>query len=279
MAKNTNAYLKKNQWWKFVISFLVIVIYLLPIYAVIAMAFKSPQDLGPRLQLPRGLYLGSFQKSIRNGNILNALKNTAIITLGVVSIEVFAGCLASYPLARNRSRMNKAILNFILAIMMIPTLSIVAGVYKLLVTVKAVSTYWGIICVTAAFGLPLSIFLYSNFIRAIPVSLDEAAAIDGASVFQTFIHVILPQLAPVTVSVIIMKGIGAWNEFDFSLYVLQKSNMYNITLTIKQFFSESATDLNAAAAGALLGILPPILIYLFLQRYFVQGAIDSAVKG
>ena len=92
-------------------------------------------------------------------------------------------------------------------------------------------------------------------------------------------RVTLQQLTPVTVSVIIMKSIGAWNEFDFSLYVLQKSNMYNITLTIKQFFSESATDLNAAAAGALLGILPPILIYLFLQRYFVQGAIDSAVKG
>ena len=279
MAKNVNSYLKKNQWWKFVISFLIIVIYLLPIYAVIAMAFKSPQDLGPRLSLPRGLYLGSFQKAIRNGNILNSLKNTAIITLGVVLIEVFAGCLASYPLARNRSRFNKGILNFILAIMMIPTLSIVAGVYKLLVTVKAVSTYWGIIFVTAAFGLPLSIFLYTNFIRAIPESLDEAAAIDGASVFQTFTHVILQQLAPVTVSVIIMKGIGAWNEFDFSLYVLQKSKMYNITLTIKQFFSESATDLNAAAAGALLGILPPILVYLFLQRYFVQSAIDSAVKG
>ena len=119
---------------------------------------------------------------------------------------------------------------------------------------------------------------YRNFISAIPEALDEAAAIDGASVLQTFFHIILPQLAPVTVSVIIMKGIGAWNEFAFSLYVLQKPKMYNITLTIKQYFSESSTDLNAAAAGALLGTLPTILIYLALQKYFVKGTLDSAVK-
>lgn len=273
-----NPFLRKNQWWKYVISAIVIAVYLLPIYAVIMMAFKSPQDLSPRISFPKALYLGSFEKVIRNGNLLTALKNTAIITLGVVAVEVFAGCLAAYPLARNRNRFNRFVMNVVMSMMMVPALSIVVGMYSLLVSIKGISTYWGIIAVTAAFGLPLSIFLYRNFISAIPEALDEAAAIDGASVLQTFFHIILPQLAPVTVSVIIMKGIGAWNEFAFSLYVLQKPKMYNITLTIKQYFSESSTDLNAAAAGALLGTLPTILIYLALQKYFVKGTLDSAVK-
>lgn len=279
MKAKGNTFLRKNQWWKYVISAIVIVIYLLPIYAVIMMAFKSPQDLSPRLSVPKSLYLGSFEKAIKSGNLLNALKNTAIITVGVIVIEIIAGCLAAYPLARNRNRFNKFVMNVAMSMMMVPALSIVVGMYSLLVSINGISTYWGIIMVTAAFGLPLSIFLYRNFITAIPEALDEAAAIDGASVLQTFFHVILPQLAPVTVSVIIMKGIGAWNEFAFSLYVLQKSKMYNITLTIKQFFSESSTDLNAAAAGALLGILPTIVVYLVLQKYFVQGTLDSAVKG
>ena len=279
MKAKGNSFLRKNQWWKYVISAIVIVIYLLPIYAVIMMAFKSPQDLSPRLSVPKSLYLGSFEKAIKSGNLLNALKNTAIITVGVIVIEIIAGCLAAYPLARNRNRFNKFVMNVVMSMMMVPALSIVVGMYSLLVSINGISTYWGIIMVTAAFGLPLSIFLYRNFITAIPEALDEAAAIDGASVLQTFFHVILPQLAPVTVSVIIMKGIGAWNEFAFSLYVLQKSKMYNITLTIKQFFSESSTDLNAAAAGALLGILPTIVVYLVLQKYFVQGTLDSAVKG
>ena len=279
MKAKGNTFLRKNQWWKYVISAIVIVIYLLPIYAVIMMAFKSPQDLSPRLSVPKSLYLGSFEKAIKSGNLLNALKNTAIITVGVIVIEIIAGCLAAYPLARNRNRFNNFVMNVVMSMMMVPALSIVVGMYSLLVSINGISTYWGIIMVTAAFGLPLSIFLYRNFITAIPEALDEAAAIDGASVLQTFFHVILPQLAPVTVSVIIMKGIGAWNEFAFSLYVLQKSKMYNITLTIKQFFSESSTDLNAAAAGALLGILPTIVVYLVLQKYFVQGTLDSAVKG
>ena len=279
MKAKGNSFLRKNQWWKYVISAVVIIIYLLPIYAVVMMAFKSPQDLRPRLSVPKSLYLGSFEKAIKSGNLLNALKNTAIITIGVIVIEIIAGCLAAYPLARNRNRFNKFVMNVVMSMMMVPALSIVVGMYSLLVSINGISTYWGIIMVTAAFGLPLSIFLYRNFITAIPEALDEAAAIDGASVLQTFFHVILPQLAPVTVSVIIMKGIGAWNEFAFSLYVLQKSKMYNITLTIKQFFSESSTDLNAAAAGALLGILPTIVVYLVLQKYFVQGTLDSAVKG
>ncbi len=279
MSKSKNSYLKKNQWWKYLISLIVIVIYLLPIYAVLTQSFKAPTDLSSRLTLPNGLYFGSFQKAIKNGNIFNALKNTAIITVGVVVIEVIVGCLAAYPLARNRTKINKFIIDFIVAMMMIPTLSIITGIYSLLVSLKAISTFWGVVLVAAAFGLPLSIFLYRNFISAIPESLDEAAAIDGANVLQIFFRIILPQLAPVTVSVIITKGVAAWNEFEVSLYVLQKSDMFNITLTIKQFFSETSTDLNAAAAGALLGILPPIIAFLCLQKYFVQGTLDSAVKG
>ncbi|MDD3334332.1 MAG: carbohydrate ABC transporter permease [Eubacteriales bacterium] len=279
ISQKNNTFLRKNQWWKYALSLLIIVIYLLPIYAVIMMAFKSPQDLSSRLSMPKELYLGSFEKALDSGNLLNALKNTAIITIGVILIEVIAGCMAAYPLARNHAKFNKFVMNVVLSMMMVPALSIVVGMYSLLVSLHGISTYWGIILVTAAFGLPLSIFLYRNFITAIPESLDEAAAIDGASTLQTFFHVILPQLAPVTVSVIIMKGIGAWNEFAFSLYVLQKSKMYNITLTIKQFFSETSTDLNAAAAGALIAILPTIIVYLVLQKYFVQGTLDSAVKG
>ncbi len=236
-------------------------------------------DNSSRLALPEVIYWGNYLKAFNAGGLLNAIKNTMIITFFVVVIEVFAGCMGAYPLARNRSRLNKVVKALIMGVMMVPGLSIVVGVYSTLVNLHAISTYWGIIIVTAAFGLPLSIYLYSNFISSIPGTLDEAAAIDGAGAAQTFLHIILPQLKPVTVSVIIMKGVGAWNEYGYSLYILQKPQMYNITLTIKQFFAESMNDLNAAAAGAVLGILPVIVIYLFLQKYFIQGSLDSAVKG
>ena len=277
--KEKNRFLHASNWWKYLVSLLIVVIYLLPIYVIIVASLKPVTDTSSRLLLPKTIYWGNYIKAFDAGGLLNAIKNTLIITVFVALIEVFAGCLAAYPLARNRSKLNKAVKLLIMGVMMVPSMSIVVGVYSTLVSMRAISTYWGIIIVTAAFGLPLSIYLYSNFITSIPISLDEAAAIDGAGAAQTFFHIIIPQLKPVTVSVIIMKGVGAWNEYAYSLYILQKPQMYNITLTIKQFFAESMNDLNAAAAGAVMGIVPVIIIYLILQKYFVQGTLDSAVKG
>ena len=194
-------------------------------------------------------------------------------------IEVVCSALAAYPLARNHSKLNKFVMAAILGVMMIPGLSIVVGVYMELVAFHMISTYWGIIIITAAFGLPMCIYLYANFITTIPVSLDEAAAIDGAGAAQTFFRILLPQLKPVTVTVIIMRGIGAWNEYAYSLYILQKPSMFNVTVTIKQFFSENLSDYGAAAAAAVLAIVPVVMAYLFLQKYFIQGQLDSAVKG
>lgn len=269
----------KKDWWKYLCSILIAVIYLLPIYVVAVTSFKPVTDHSSRLSLPNSIYLGNYIKVLSDGGLLNALKNTAIITVSVAVIEVMVGCLAAYPLARNRSKFNNVLRSLIMGVMMIPPLSIVVGVYSTLVSINAISTYWGIILVISAFGVPMSIYLYSNFIRSIPISLDEAAAIDGAGIMQMFFYVILPQLKPVTVTVIIMKGVSAWNEYAYSLYILQQKEMYNITLTVKQYFSENMSDLNAAAAGAVVGILPMIIIYLFLQKYFIKGQLDSAVKG
>ena len=138
--------------------------------------------------------------------------------------------------------------------------------------------YWGIIVVLLTFELPLSIFLFSNFIRSIPTALDEAAAIDGAGPVKTFFRIILPQLQSVTASVVILTGIHCWNDYQFSLYALQSTKMRTITLAISSFFSMTTTNLNAASAAALLASLPVMVVFLFLQKYFIKGMVDSAIK-
>lgn len=121
-------------------------------------------------------------------------------------------------------------------------------------------------------------FLYINFINAIPVALDEAATIDGCGPIRTFFHIILPQLKPVTASVIILGCMNCWNDFQFSRYILQDTDMNTVTLSISSFFSQTYSNLYAASASALLAVLPVVIVFLFLQKYFVQGMIDSAVK-
>lgn len=269
---------KKREWWKYIVAVLIIFITILPLYVLIAMSLKEPTDLGSRLSWPSYFYIGNYIKVLTESNLMNAYKNTIIVTACVIGIEVFCGCLAAYPLARKQTRFNEVVRSLIMAVMMVPAVSVLVGVYSILVQMKGINTYWALILVTSAFGLPLSIFLYSNYIVAIPRALDDAARIDGANHFQCFLHVILPQLKPVTATVVIMKGISAWNDYLYPMYIMQKPRKYTVVLVIKQYFSETSTDLHGAAACCLLGMLPILILYITLNKYFIKGAVDSAVK-
>lgn len=269
-----------NRLWKYSLSIVLMVIYLVPVYVLIIMSFKKPTDFSSRLLPPTYFNLNNYIEAILRGGILPALGNTLIIAAGTVILEVVCGCMAAYPLARNRSKCNRLVEGFSLGIMMIPPLAILVGVYTEIVKLGGINQYWSVIVIAAAFGLPMSIHLYTNFIRTIPVALDEAAEIDGAGVLRTFWSVILPQLKPVTVSVIILKGVTAWNEYLYPFYILQNPRKYTIVLRIKQFFgsADSAQNMHGAAAVAVLCVLPLVITYLFLQRYFIRGQIDSSVK-
>ena len=161
---------------------------------------------------------------------------------------------------------------------MVPPLSILVSLYSVIVDMGGVNEYWAIVLVMLTYQLPQGIFLYTNFIKSIPMALDEAAAIDGCGPVRTFFLIILPQLKSVTTSVIILAGINCWNDFQFSRYILQSSKMSTGTLAISSFFSQTYSDLNSAAAGAMIAILPVVIAFLFLQKYFIQGMIDSAIK-
>lgn len=270
----------KKSWWKYVLAIFLIVIYLFPIYVLVVMSLKERTDFSSRLLPPTYLYLDNFTKVIENGQFFSAVKNTLIISTVTVFSEVVFGCAAAYPLSRNRDKFNNVIYSLCLGVMMVPALSILVGVYTEMVKLDGINHLWSAIVIGVCYGLPLSINMYVNFITAIPVSLDEAAIIDGAGCLKTFWYVIMPQLKPVTTSIIILKFVSAWNDYLYPSYFLQKPSKYTLVLLIKQYFgsSTSSVDLNGAAAVAVLCIAPIIILYLYLQKYFIQGQIDSAVK-
>jgi len=265
--------------WRSVIAAVICAVQLIPIYITVTVALKPDTDLSSYWAWPEHPAPGNFIQAIEDGHLVRAGINTFLITAVSTVLVVIIGAMAAYPLARHRSRLNAIIHTFILSILMIPALSLLVPLYVIFVQTRAVSTYHGIILTHLTFNLPLSIFMYSHFIRTIPRELDEAAVLDGCSIYAVFFRIILSLLRPVTVSVVLLTAGAVWNDFQYSLYFLQKPTMQVLTLSIAAFFGISGSDPHVAAAGAVLAIAPMILVYLLLQKYFVKGMIDGALKG
>lgn len=269
---------KRGYWWKYLLAALIIFIYLMPLYVLVMRSFKGVTDMSTYMSIPEILYLDNYRLIFKEGVLFRAFFNSGIITVSTVVIEIVLACMAAYPLARNRTRFNGLVQNIFMGVMMIPPLTILVGVYSFLVGIRATNTYWGLVLTLVAFGLPLAVFLFTNFITAIPRALDEASIIDGASVLQTFFYIILPQLKPIIATVTILHGVSAWNEYAYSQYIMQKNELVTVTLAIRRYFSSVSNDYGGAAAAAVIAILPITILYLILQDYFIQGQVDSAIK-
>jgi len=253
-------------------------IQLIPLYITIMVSLKPRTEVSSYWRPPATLYLQNFVTAFEAGKLLTAFTNTFIITLCSTMLVLLLAIMAAYPLARYPSKLNKVVRTFFLSIMMIPALSLLVPIYVLLLKLGGISKYQGIVPVHTAFSLPLAIYMFSNFIKTIPSELDEAALIDGCSVYSIFYRIIIPMLKPVTVSVIILTAIPVWNDYQYSVYFLQKPQMRVITLAVASFFQQSGSNPNVAAAAALLVIVPIVILYLILQKYFIKGMVDGAIK-
>lgn len=231
---------------------------------------KPSDDLSSSLFLRFDFEWSNFATAITDGGILKAIVNSVIITLCSTVITCLVGAAAAYPLARRQTRGNKLVSAGILAIMMIPPLSILVPLYSFLMQIGGVNSYWGIVLVLSTTNLPLAIFLYTAFIRAIPASIDEAGMVDGASKPKIFFTLILPLLKPVTATVVIMTSVGVWNEYALSNYLITDASMQPIAPRVASFFASNSNNLGVGAAAALMAALPIVVLYLFLQRYFID---------
>jgi len=267
----------RKSWWRYALMLPILFVYLTPFYILLSVAFTMSADPTSRWMFPGYLYLENFRVALA-GVIGQGIRDSLIITVSSVVLIILIGSFAAYPLARNKSKLNRAVKSFFLSIMMIPPLSIIVPIYRVMLFFDAISTYHGIVLLIVTFSLPLAIFIFTNFISSIPVALDEAAYIDGCGPFRTFLLVIMPQLKPVITSVAILTGVMAWNDYQFSLYILQAPRITSVTLAVSRFFAQVSSDVFAAAAAATLGVLPIVVLFLILQKYFIQGMVDSAIK-
>jgi len=258
---------------------LVGLVYLVPLYVLVSMTLK-PSALGVSIwSPPKSLYLVNFANAWGKAHLLTALFNNAVITLASLILIVLVGSLASYPLARYPTALNRFVAGLLVSCLVVPPLAVLVPLYKTVVDLRGLNSYWAIIMILVSFQLPLCVYLYTNFIRSIPSELDEAARLDGCGHARLFVRVIFPLLKPITSSIVILCGILIWNDYQFSVFFLQKREVQTISVALSQFVSQYQNDINLVAAGCLIGIFPLTIMYLCLQRYFIKGLADGAVKG
>ncbi len=271
---------KKWQIGTYLIAAVLIIIYLVPLYILINLSLRTPTDFSSKLIFPKVLNLGNYISVLKSGELWNGFKNSIILVVETVVLEIFISALGAYGLARSNSRLAKILSQSSMAIMMIPAVALLVGTYSLMVKFHMSNTLWGLALLLAATGIPATLFMYINFVKTIPIALDEAATIDGASTLQTFFHIIMPQLKAITVTRVIIAATACWNQYLMPMYLLQDKSKHTIILVIKAAFNQynGVGNLPKACATCALGLLPIILLYVFLQRYIIEGQLDSSVK-
>jgi raffinose/stachyose/melibiose transport system permease protein len=276
---NTNK--RSGQAIDYVISIFLILLYLLPIYVLINLSLRYLTDLTPRLYWPSLVTFENYIEAFTNSSLWKSMWNSVIYVIEVVAIEVILGGIASYGLARAGGKVASALRTFNMSVMMIPTLSLLVGTYSLMVKFGMVNKIWALSLQTAAMGMASTMFFYTSFIVTIPKELDEAAAIDGAGILRTYASVIFPQMKAITVTRIIMIAVGTWNNYAMPSYLLTNTGKSTVILVVRKAFYVAAGSVQntpLACAECAVALLPVILLYISLQRYIIEGQLDSVNK-
>lgn len=250
-----------------------------PLYLTLLIAIKGPQDMVPTaLSFPKSFHFENFTEAIRMTNFFSALKNSLIISVSVLILTLLTNSMVAYAIARNR---NKKFFNvlyyYFLSAMFVPFPIIMLPIVKQVSSLN-MDNIFGIICLYVVFGLPFNIFLYSGYIKSIPISLEEAAMIDGASTFQVFWRIIFPLLKPINATVAITTCLWTWNDFMLPLIILGKPEMATLPLVQYVFQSQFTTNYNLAFASYILALLPILIVYIFAQKWIRNGIVTGAVK-
>ncbi|MFD0716036.1 carbohydrate ABC transporter permease [Paenibacillus sp. GCM10027626] len=263
----------------YIIALLIIIIHLIPFYILFNMSFKPLEDTSSKWLPSASMYLDNFTNAWKDAQLGQAVWNNIVITFAAVCLVVLIGACAAYPLSRHQTRWNRFVYMLCISCLIVPALTILVPLYKFIVDIGGINSYWAIILTQVTFSLPMTIFLFTGFVSTVPRELDEAGLIDGCSRYGIFLKIILPLLKPITATVIILIGVQVWNDYQFSVFFLQKKAMMTIPVTLSGFISQFHSNVNWVAAGCFIGMMPLVAVYLFLQKYFVKGMVDGAVKG
>jgi N,N'-diacetylchitobiose transport system permease protein len=263
------------------VGVLILVVMLFPIYWMVSTALKPGKEilsLTP-VWFPSPITFDNFRTAISVPFFWNDVVNSLTVVLSVVAISIALAFLAAVSVARFGFRGRTAFVVMVIAVQMVPLNALVIPMYLLLDKVGQVDTLLGVIAYYLAIVLPFMIWTLRGFVANVPVDLEEAAMVDGASRVGAFLRIVFPLVAPGLVATAIFGFIQAWNEYIIAYVLLSSSSKQTLTIWLASFTTQHGTDWGGLMAGATLTALPVVVFFLLVQRHVAGGLTAGAVKG
>ena len=273
-----------------VVGFTAIIVlfllYMVPFILVLLNSFKQKRDI---IKSPfswlftiKGLSFDNFVKAFNQMNFLNAFKNSLVVTVTATVLVTVLAAMLAYYIVRNVNVFSNIIFALMVASMIIPFQAIMIPLVSIYGSgLHLLNHRLTLIFMHTGFALSMSVFIYQGFIKSgIPISLEEAAYLDGCTNVQTFFKVVFPLLKPTTATLVILNVLAFWNDYLLPYLVLDRTNYLTIPIHIQYLKGSYGTvDLGATMALILLSIIPVIVFYLTCQKHIIKGVAAGAVKG
>jgi len=272
-----------EPWWskafKYATLLVASFVVLFPIYSVVIGAFKTQKEYYESgLALPQNfLNFDNFVRVYEVGKLGLGFQNILIILAVVIAGNVLLGTMVAYALGRFEFPLRKPILGMYLLAQVVPLVTTQVATFSLVKELGLFNTIYAPMLLYMGADV-LQIVIYLQFIKNIPRDLDEAAMIEGASLFRIYRSIIFPLLAPATATLVILKTISVYNDFYIPLLYMPSQKLKVVSTAIYAFVGPNAAQLNVISAGILLIFLPTVVLFLMLQKYIFAGVVSGAVK-
>jgi N,N'-diacetylchitobiose transport system permease protein len=272
----------KRRWIATIIAIVFSAVWIFPVYWMVNTALKPQSEVMTPTPLffPLHPTLGNFIDAVNNSTFLDNLRSSIIVVVAAVIVSAAIAFFACAALTRFRFRGRRVIMVTILVVQMLPSVALLIPTFLVFNDFNLVGSYLGLILAYIAMVLPFSIWILRGFFISIPIEIEEAARVDGASDWRVLWSVLFPLVAPGIISTSIFAFIAAWNEYILAYTFMKDNTMYTLPIWLASFSTpHSGTDFGGQMAASVLFSLPVVIFFLIIQRKLVSGIAAGAVKG
>lgn len=273
----------RTNWPVMILLALGLVTIAFPLYMTIVIAFKQPSEMTNSisgiLSLPQTWSLSNFKEAMRVTDFWNSLRNSVLITSVTVVLSVVVHSLMGYAVGRNKghSKFYKFVYLFIVSGMFVPFAILMMPLAKQTAQM-GLGNWVGVVLLYVVFYMPMNLLLYTGYLTNIPMALEEAAQVDGASTWTTYWKVIFPIMKPMHATVAVITALAVWNDVMTPLVIMAGTGQNTLPLAQLNFQTQFGTNYNLAFASYLLALIPILLFYLVCQKQILNGVVNGAVK-